>query len=488
MGTRTETAPTQADTADAAVRHTDVAIIGAGSAGLNARRAAMAEGAAVLLIDPGPFGTTCARVGCMPSKLLIAAANHAHAARTAAEFGVKVGTVTVDGPAVMARLRRLRDGFVSKTIANSTAKIEASGGLIRARARLLTPTRIQLDDGSVVQAKSVIIATGSRTFVPPPYRDLGDRLLSNESVFELETLPERLLVVGAGAIGLELGQAMTRLGVRTTVLELQDRIAALQDPKVAAVARQTFAASMDVHFHHQLTSVEKLEAGVRVRFVDDSCVARDEIYDYVLSAAGRRPALDGLGLEALGLAPLPDIDDRTGQVGALPLFLAGDVWAKRTLLHEAAHEGVIAGGNAARFPDVLPSDRKTGLAVVFSEPQIAIVGRGFDQLDLASTVIGELDFAMQSRAKVMGEARGLLRIYAGRATGMLLGATLIGPAAEHLGHLLAWVVQRGLTADDVLDLPFYHPTVEEGVQGALRSISAEVKRASREQRTSIAAA
>lgn len=456
---------------------TDVAIIGAGSAGLNARRAALAEGAKVLLIDPGPFGTTCARVGCMPSKLLIVAANYAKNARRAPEFGIEVGDVQVDGATVMTRLRQLRDGFVRKTINNGVAKIEANGGLLRARARLLTPTSVALDDGRVVQAKSVIIATGSKTFVPPPYANLGDRLLTNESVFELETLPKSLLIVGAGAIGLELGQAMTRLGVRTTVLELGDRVAALQDPAVAAATRELLSAEIDVHFHHTLQSVEPQDDGVLVRFLGDDGQARSEHVEFVLSAAGRRPVLNGFGLEELGLLPMTQVNIHTGQVADLPLFIAGDAMAERTLLHEAAHEGVIAGSNAARFPGITTYDRKTPLAIVFSEPQIAVAGLSFNELDLNTTVVGALDFAKQSRAKVMGEAEGLLRIYAHKDTGILLGAALIGPDAEHLGHMLAWVIQRGLTADQVLDLPFYHPTVEEGVQGALRRISTEVKRA-----------
>ncbi|MCO4760468.1 MAG: dihydrolipoyl dehydrogenase [Myxococcales bacterium] len=450
---------------------TDVAIIGAGSAGLNARRAAMAAGADVLLIDPGPFGTTCARVGCMPSKLLIAAAEHAHSAHEAGDFGINLGKIEVDGAQVMTRLRRLRDHFVSKTKTGSTDKIEAAGGLLRARARFVTPTELVTDSGHTVSAKTVIIATGSKNAVPKPYQGLGDRMLTNESIFELETLPDSLLVVGAGAIGLELGQAMSRLGVRTTIVELDDRVAALQDPSVAETARAMFGSELDVHFHHKLGDVVRSDKGVTVSFVGDDGQPREQTYQYVLVAAGRPPALGGMGLQELGLLPLPPVNPQTAQIGDLPIFIAGDVSADRALLHEAAHEGVIAGGNAAQFPNVRPVERKAKLAIVFSEPQIAVCGRSFDELDPDATLIGEQNFAMQSRAKVMGAARGLLRIYADKRTGVLLGAAMIGPAAEHLGHMLAWVIQRGLTVDEALELPFYHPTVEEGVQGALRRLS-----------------
>ena len=142
------------------------------------------------------------------------------------------------------------------------------------------------------------------------------------------------------------------------------------------------------------------------------------------------------------------------------------------LLHEAAHEGRVAGINAARYPEGAPHARKTPLAIVFTDPQVAAVGAGITQLDPARSVAAGFDVAGQSRAKVEGTNRGILRLYADRATGQLQGGTLVGPAAEHLGHLLAWTIQQRMTAEQVLELPFYHPVVEEGLQAVLRSVVA----------------
>ena len=446
----------------------DVAVIGAGTSGINAWRAATAEGAKALMIDPGPLGTTCARVGCMPSKVLIAAAEAAHHARHGEVFGVRVEGVHVDPVAVMERVRRMRDMFVGKTI-------ERMGGdkrVLSAPGRFLDAHTIEVGDRRVV-AKSIVIATGSRAVVPPPYRELGDALLTNENVFELARVPESLLVVGAGAIGLELGQAFHRLGSRVTVLDLEDRIGGLQDPLVAAKAREIFGEELDLQLRHQLRSVVREGDRVQVRFIDDRGEERNESYQYVLAATGRRPQLDGLGLGAAGLDPLPAVDPQSGQIGDSHFFLAGDVTGDRMLLHEAAHEGRIAGRNAALYPEIQRDERKVPLALVFTDPQIAVVGQRHDGIDPQRDLVAGLDFRFQARAKVLGRDRGQMQVYAS-PTGKLLGAEILGPDAEHLGHQLAWVIQRGLSAAEVVELPFYHPVIEEGLEGVLKALDTQV--------------
>ena len=450
----------------------DVAIIGAGTAGLNAWRAATGAGAHAVLIDPGPLGTTCARVGCMPSKLLIAASELAHSARRASEFGVLAETVHIDPVATLERVRRFRDFFVNKTL-GGIQRIDDKGAIIHEKAHITGPHTIQAGDHEIV-AGSIILATGSKPWVPAPYRDLGDRLLTNESIFELPRLPESLLVVGAGAIGLELGQAFHRLGTRVTIVELDDRIGAIEDPEVAQRARELFGEELDMHLHHQLEQVRPTDTGVEIRFIGDDGEPRQAEYQYVLAATGRRPVLEGLGLENACLEPLPAMNPETRQLGTSHFFVAGDASADRMLLHEAAYEGRIAGTNAASFPEVHSEARMTPLALVFSDPEIAVAGKRFPELDLESDLVESMDFESQSRAKVLGRAHGRMRVYAD-PTGRLLGATVMGPDAEHLGHQLAWLIQLGLTAQDALKLPFYHPVLEEGLQGVLRSIAEKAK-------------
>lgn len=224
----------------------DVAIIGAGTAGLAAERAARKAGAKTLLIDDGFSGTTCTTVGCMPSKLLIAAANAAHRVRQASIFGIPTPAPTIDGPAVMVRLRKERDAFVAATL--RTIEQIPSGICVKARARFVDRTTLALEDGCTVSAKAIVVATGARPEVPKLFDVLGDLVLTNETIFELHTLPRSIAVVGAGPLGLELAQALARLGVETEVFEQSDRLAALRDAEVAKELRSILGAEFPIHF------------------------------------------------------------------------------------------------------------------------------------------------------------------------------------------------------------------------------------------------
>lgn len=456
----------------------DVAILGAGTAGLTARRAAKAAGASVVMIDPGPFGTTCARVGCMPSKLLIAAADAAHRAREASGFGIDVGEVQVNSDRVLGRVRAERDRFVGFVV-ETIDEARADGELIVGRAKLTGPKTIEVDNGQTVTFDRLVIATGSTPFVPPPFRGLEDAILTNDDIFELPELPESLVVIGLGVIGLELGQAFARLGVRTTLLGVGGGVGPLRDPEVLAEARTLFSTDLDLHPDYQLKSVERSGDGVLIRFVDSHGKEREESFDRILLAAGRRPNLGKLGLQHLGVEP----DDRgryainpdTLQLGDSPAFVAGDVNGLHPLLHEAADDGKFAGRNAANYPSIRAAQRRTPLGVVFSDPQIAIVGGGYSALGDCEAVAGEASFSDQGRARVQRENKGKIRIYAEKHSGRLLGAELLGPRAEHLSHLLAWAVAQGLTVDAALQMPFYHPVLEEGVRTALRDLNANLE-------------
>jgi len=428
------------------------------------------------MVDPGPLGTTCARVGCMPSKLLIAAAEAAHEARHAGVFGVHAD-VRVDGVAVLERVRRERDRFVGFVL-EATDAHERAGRLVRGKARFVEPTVLEVDGGLRIEARSVVVATGSSTWIPDEYRDLGDRLLVNDTVFELPDLPESLLVVGTGVIGLELGQAMSRLGVRVTLLGRRRNIAGLRDPKVVDVAHEVFKSELDLQTQHVLHDVSRVDGGVRVRFRDDAGNERDEIYEYVLSAAGRRPNLEGLGLDGIGACHDERgrliIEDHTLQVGSEPVFIAGDVSGLRPLLHEAADEGRIAGENAARWPDILPGRRRVPLKIVFSQPNIAVVGHGWEERG-RYVCAGEVDYGRQGRARCMNQHSGWVRLYARRDDGCLTGAEMFGPRVEHMAHLVAWAIENHLTVDHALTMPFYHPVVEEGLRTALRDLQKQVR-------------
>ncbi|RZJ12121.1 MAG: dihydrolipoyl dehydrogenase [Rubrivivax sp.] len=443
----------------------DVAIIGAGTAGMAACRAARAHTENVLLIEAAHYGTTCARVGCMPSKLLIAAADAAHAVREAHRFGVNAEPPRIDGRAVMQRVRAERDRFVSFVLDTIHSWPEATR--LMGHARFVDATTLDVEGVRVV-AKAVVIATGSRPRIPTGWRErLGSRLIVNDDVFDWTDLPRSVAVVGAGVIGLELAIALHRLGVRVRLFARSSRVGPLTDPDLQALAQRLFAEELPLTLN--ATSPNPVLDG-------DHVLIDGERFDVLLCASGREPNLDHLGLDSLPLPRGPDghplINRHTAQWGDGPLFVAGDATEDRPLLHEAADAGRIAGDNAARFPDVHRRPRRAPLAVAFSDPQIAIAGASHAELRTAGIQFdtGRVSFADQGRSRVMLVNRGALHVYAQCGTGRLLGAEMIGPSAEHLGHLLAWSVQRGDTVQQMLDHPFYHPVIEEGLRTALRQL------------------
>ncbi len=458
-------------------RYADVAVIGAGSAGMSAFRAARAWTDNVVLIEGGEYGTTCARVGCMPSKLLIAAAEAAHAVRQAPEFGVNTRDVDIDGVAVMDRVRRERDRFVGFVVESVENIPEAQR--IRGRVRFLDDHRIQVGDHTIIDAGRIVIATGSRPSFPKSFAELGDRLVVSDDIFEWQRLPRSVAVFGPGLIGLELGQALSRLGVEVLMFGRGGQIGPLTDPAVMEAASAAFSREFYLDADAKVNSMERVNDGVFIAYVDSDGRNRSKVVDYVVAATGRVPNVSGLGLKNTDLPlderGIPKFDAETLRIGQSHVFIAGDVNNDRPLLHEASDEGRIAGDNAGRYPEVKPGRRRSPLSIVFSDPQIAMVGSRYSELPRTAIAVGEVSFADQGRSRVMAKNQGLLRIYADLSDGRLLGAEMLGPRAEHLGHLLAWAHQSNMTVEQMLEMPFYHPVIEEGLRTALRDAHKQLR-------------
>jgi dihydrolipoamide dehydrogenase len=462
----------------------DVAVLGAGTAGLAAYRAAKAAGATAAIIEGGAYGTTCARVGCMPSKLLIAAAGAAHALDKAPAFGVHfAGGIRVDGREVMDRVRRERDRFVGFVLREVERMPKAER--IAGYARFVDDHTLEVGGQARVIAKSVVIATGSRAEVPDSLRILGERAIISDDVFGWTDLPKAVAVIGPGSVGLELGQALHRLGVHVVVLGRGGRVGPIGDPEIRAYAlaafNEEFTLEPDAHIEHMRRHGERVAIG---RTAADG--SREiEHFDYVLAATGRTPNVKGIGLEnttlKLDSKGVPRFDPMTTRAvsadASSPIFVAGDAGNFIALLHEAADEGRIAGGNAARLAlgkPVSPGLRRAPIAVVFSDPQIGIVGGGFHSMKSGTFATGGMRFEDQGRARILLRNKGLMNLYGDLATGRFLGAEMLAPGAEHLAHLLAWALQAGMTVAQMLEMPFYHPAVEEGLRTALHDLDTKL--------------
>jgi dihydrolipoamide dehydrogenase len=464
----------------------DVAVIGAGTAGLVAYRAARAQGARTILIEGGQYGTTCARVGCMPSKLLIAAAEAAHMIDAAPAFGVHAGAngekARVDGVAVMERVRRERDRFVGFVL-DGVDSIPDQDKL-RGYARFTGPHTLQVDDeaGLVakIEAARVVIATGSTPTRVPRLEDVGPGVVTSDDVFYWQDLPRSVAVIGTGVIGLELGQALARLGVRVSVYARGGSVAQLSDPVVLRNAARVMGEALDLHFQSEIVNAVQDGDEVVLTTREDGA-EKTARFQYVLMAIGRTPNVVKLGLENTGLAlganGVPLFDSRTMQCGSSHIFIAGDANNERPVLPEAADHGKIAGDNAGRYPDIRPGLRRAALTTAFTEPNIVTLGASYKDLCAPGKpkfAIGQVSFESQGRSRVMLQNQGMLRVYGEYGSGRFLGAEMAAPRGEHLGHLLAWAVQSRMTVEQMLEMPFYHPVVEEGVRTALRDLATEL--------------
>jgi dihydrolipoamide dehydrogenase len=373
----------------------------------------------------------------------------------------------VDGPEALEHVQDLRDIFVDKVLSTSTD--DMGEAFIPEYAQFIEPGLLQVGERRI-RAKRIVIASGSTPIVPEAWKAFGDRVLTTDEIFELEGLTESLAVIGLGVIGLELGQAFHRLGVEVTAIDQLETIGHLDDPEINKTAIQVLGKELPLWLG-QAASIEEAPDGRLCVTAGDQSVEVEK----VLVCIGRRPNLDSIAIDKAGVTlndhGIPDYNPNTMQIEDKPLFIAGDVNGDRPVLHEAADEGRIAGINAtAEFP--IPFRRKTPLFITFSDPNLVLVGKRWSELDHDNTLVGSVALGMLGRALIMGRNKGQLRLYADKGSGKLLGAAMLAPHAEHLGHLLNWCIEQELTVLQMVRMPFYHPVLEEAIQPVLREIVA----------------
>ncbi len=452
-------------------RQVDVAIIGAGSAGLFALSQVRRKTDNFVLIDGGELGTTCARVGCMPSKVVIQVADDYHRRTIFEREGIDgAESLELDRPAIMEHVQDLRDVFVDRTL-GVTDELDPEH-LLDGYARFVDAHTLEVN-GEQISAKSIVIATGTTPVVPAAWQAFRQDIITTDEVFELEDLPASMAVIGLGSIGLELGQSISRLGVDVTGVDVVENVAKLADPDVNRLAVDTIGKEFPLWLG-AAAELEKVDGGIKVTAGNN-----EVIVEKVLASLGRSPNLADLGLESTGLElddkGIPVYDPTTMQCGDSHIYIAGDVNHDRALLHEAGHEGRVAGYNAVRQSSQR-FKRKAMLGITFCDPNIAIVGEQLDELDASEILIGEVAFAPVGRALIMGKNRGLLRVYVNKTDGLVRGAAMACVKGENLAHLLAWSIQQGMSVHDMLKMPFYHPVIEEALQAALYNVVGHIEK------------
>lgn len=455
------------------IRSVKVAIIGAGTAGLSALKVVQSEIDDFVLIDQGALGTTSARSGCMPAKTLAEAANVFQSRHLLAELGISgARQLQIEPKEVLRRVRLLRDRFMHSAIRATQLLGER---FIHGQARFVPSTQAGLNllvGAEQICAEKVIIATGSSPIIPEHWRRFGDRILTSDNLFDQQDLPDSIAVIGLGHIGLELGLALSRIGVQIIAVEASRRVGGIVDPEVQHWALETFANELTVYTEQEADIFE--EAGQLLLQVANNRIPVDKI----LVAIGRKPELDTLNIASTGLVlnaqGVPVINPDTLQAGQSGIYVVGDANGLRTLAHESADEGRIAAYHALNGRHAPHYQRRVPLMITFTDPQIARFGLRYDQLDLEHTAIGSADFSFQNRALIMGCNQGLVRLYADRSTRCLLGGEMLVPRAEHFAFELACCVHNKMTVDEIAYLPFYHPTMEEGLRSALYALSKDL--------------
>jgi len=432
----------------------DIAILGAGSGGLSVAAGAAQLGLKVVLFEKGEMGGDCLNYGCVPSKALIAAASAAHAARSGAALGVTAGPVEVDFARVMAHVHE-----TIRTIApvDSQERFEGLGVKVVREAARFVDRRTVASDSVRVTARKIVIATGSRASVPPiPGLD-ATPYLTNETVFELKALPERLIVLGGGPIGVELGQAFRRLGSEVVVVEAGD-ILGREDPGAAGVVRRQLQAD-GVELLERRTVVRIEPGPVLIARSGDNEVRVSG--SHLLVAVGRTPSLEGLNLEAAGVAYDRQgvRTDRSLLTSNRRVFAIGDAAGRGQFTHLAgAHASLVV--RRALFALPVNADALHVPRVTYCDPEVAAIGLSEDaarQRHGADIRMQTFEFAENDRAQAEGDVRGFGKLVT-TSRGKVLGVTLVGRhAGDHI-HLWSLALSTGLKLSQLTGMIAPYPT------------------------------
>lgn len=459
------------------IREVEYAIIGVGTAGLGAFSVIRKQTDSVLLVQHGPYGTTCARVGCMPSKMMIAAADLAHAIDGGAYFGID-GHYNVNGKRLFERIHQDRAdkfvGGVMKYVNSINAKFKVEG-----QATFVDQHTLEIDGTLRIKADKIILACGSAPYVAPVFEPLRQELDTSDSIFELNDLPKSLAVVGLGVIALELGQAFHRLGVKTTLYGRSGRIGAFTHPDMQSEVMRTMQQELDIIPQGEFTQATKVDGGYELSYRTQSGEVITRTYERVLLASGRTSNVRTMNLENSGLAldtrGVPQYDMLTMQCGDAPVFIAGDATEDLPLWHEAYIEGRIAAASAISFPARKEGKRTPGLGIYFTDPQMASVGTVYGALQPEQIIIGRAPMSSGPRHEIYNDHRGLIQVYVDKRSGTVLGAEIFGRGAEHMAQTLVLAIQHQMTVGEILQMPVYHPSLEEVMKGALGKALSQLK-------------
>jgi dihydrolipoyl dehydrogenase len=452
-------------------REFDAVVVGAGPAGYVCAIRLAQLGKRVAVVERDAIGGCCLNVGCIPSKALIAAGSFFDRLKRASEMGIEVSGARLD----LAKLVAWKDGIVSRLTGGigslfKNHKIEA----VKGTATLKSPSEVEVKGAGApeaLRARAIVLATGSEPIALKEFPWSGGVWSSTEALAPAE-VPKRLVVIGGGYIGLELGIFYAKIGAEVTVVEMTGGLLPGTDPDLSAVVGRTLKKrGVAVHLNARAIGYEKGAAGLRVGVEAEGKKFEVEC-DQILSTVGRRPTSAGLGLEALGVRMekgFVAVDPRR-ETSVPGIFAIGDLAGQPMLAHKGSKEGMvaaeaIAGRRAAFDVRAIPS-------VIFTDPEIASVGlteaeakeKGFDP------VVGRFPFAASGRAMSLGETEGFVKVVADKGTDAVLGVHMVGPEVTELIAEAALAIEMGATAEDLALTVHAHPTLPETLMEAAEAV------------------
>ena len=447
----------------------DLLVIGAGAAGGAAARAAVSRGARVIQVERDKIGGTCLNYGCDPTKTLLHIAQELYRARHSEKFGLAIPLSSLEWQQVQAHVRGVVEQMRGGNTKEASKQLCQQGiDFLAGEACFISPREVVVN-GQTIAAERIVIATGCQASVPQieGLREAG--FLTNVSAVWLPTLPDRLAIIGGGAIGIEFAQMFQRFGVKVTVIERNAQILEKEERELAAKLHSVLVdEGIELITGVELQRVQKTSAGKKLTYRREPEGERELVVDSILVALGRRPAIEGLDLEKIGVKTTPKgIEvDKTLRTSLPHIWAAGDVVSSYKFTHVASEQGNLAAHNAfAEQPT--PFDDRVIPWVTFTDPPLAHVGQTEEELHRANVLYktARVEFKELERALIMGQTAGLIKLLVD-AQGQLLGGHILGARADELLAPLILAMHSRLPIEQLAATLMPYPTLSEGLRVA----------------------
>jgi dihydrolipoamide dehydrogenase len=442
----------------------DAVVIGAGPGGYVAAVKLAQHGKRVAVVEKSFVGGTCTNWGCIPTKALLTSA---HLLRNIIEKGTELGILAENVSFDFSKMKN----HMNKVVMASRKGIEYlfkknKIELINGEAIVESPNSVKVQDRKI-EAKHLVIATGSVPTLFPPFNEVVG-IWTSDDVFRMERLPESVLIVGGGVIGVELATFFSSLNVKVIIVELLDHILPNEDADAAQLVAKTLKRrGVEIYESSKVTSVQPIENGYR-SIIETKEGQLEKTTEKVVVAVGRRPKI-GEDLKAVGLAIEKGIKTDETMLTNLPnVYAVGDVRGRIMLAHVAMYEAVVAAENICGKPAKM--DYSAVPSVIFSEPEVASVGVKEKDVDPSTVKIFSYPLMANGRARTMLEKEGFAKFIADAKTGRILGATIVGPYATELIMEATVAVRNGLTAEQLERTIHPHPTLSETLLGAIEGV------------------